>query len=292
MYRCCNMKKLVKIIVCDVAVIIAAIVITIAGKGKWRAFNEQSDEAVFVPIIMYHSVKEHTVYDGDYAVSPETVENDLKYLKDSGYTSIFVSDIADYVYYNKPLPEKPVVITADDGFYNNYSDLLPILEKYDMKATVSVVGYFSEYIAEKDPHIPEYSYLTWNDIKEMYSSGRIEFANHTYNMHSCKDRKGCARLSGESEEDYADVLCDDIGLMQTLMKLNTGIVPCVFTYPYGQISDESIPLIKEMGFSAALNCCEKPNYITHDPDCLFTLNRYNRPDNISTEEFMEKLLRH
>ena len=138
MYRCCNMKKLVKIIVCDVAVIIAAIVITIAGKGKWRAFNEQSDEAVFVPIIMYHSVKEHTGYDGDYAVSPETVENDLKYLKDSGYTSVSVSDIADYVYYNKPLPEKPVVITADDGFYNNYSDLLPIIEKYDMKATVSV----------------------------------------------------------------------------------------------------------------------------------------------------------
>ncbi|MGN1481465.1 polysaccharide deacetylase family protein [Porcipelethomonas sp.] len=292
MYKCCNIKKFIKLLLCDLAIILAACLITAASKNQWTAFNSKKEEAVFVPIIMYHSIKENPGNDSDYAVSPDTVESDLKYLKENGFTSIFVEDIVNYVYNNKPLPQKPVVITADDGFYNNSYYLLPLLEKYDMKATVSVVGYFSEYIAQNDPHVPEYSYLTWDDIKEMNESGRIEFGNHTYNMHSYRERKGCSKLECETEEEYAEKFYEDIGLLQSLMKTNTGIVPTVFTYPYGYISEESIPMIKDMGFSAALNCYEKPNYITHDPDCLFTLNRYNRPENITTEDFMEKLLWH
>ena len=219
-------------------------------------------------------------------------ENDLKYLKDNGYTSVSVEDIVNYVHYNKPLPEKPVVITADDGFYNNSYYLIPLLEKYDMNATVSVVGYYSEYISVNDPHVPEYSYLTWEDIKDMNKSGRIEFGNHTYNMHSNDNRKGCAKLSYETEEEYAEMFNNDIGLMQSLMKINTGITPVVFAYPFGYISKESVPLLKNLGFSAALNCFEKPNYITHDESCLFELNRYNRSSKMSTEEFMTKLLEH
>lgn len=123
-------------------------------------------------------------------------------------------------------PEKPVVITADDGFYNNSYYLIPLLEKYDMNATVSVVGYYSEYISVNDPHVPEYSYLTWEDIKDMNKAGEIEFGNHTYNMHSNDNRKGCAKLSYETEEEYAEMFNNDIGLMQSLMKINTGITRC------------------------------------------------------------------
>jgi hypothetical protein len=46
-----------------------------------------------------------------------------------------------------------------------------------------------------------------------------------------------------------------------------------------------------MGFSAAFSCYERPNYITRDPDCLFTLDRYNRSGHLSTEQFMEKALK-
>jgi peptidoglycan/xylan/chitin deacetylase (PgdA/CDA1 family) len=263
---------------------------TVAGKNHWTAFESLENEPVFVPIIMYHSIIENKNRTGDYAVTPETVESDMKYLKENGYTSIFVEDIVNYVCWNKPLPVKPVVITLDDGFYNNSYYLLPLLEKYDMKATISVVGYFSEFISVKDPHVPEYSYLTWNDMIELHESGRIEFGNHTYNMHSNNYRQGCAKLSYETEEEYAEAFRSDIGLLQSLMKINTGIIPSVFAYPYGYISKESVPLLKEMGFTAALSCYEKPNYITHDEKCLYELNRYNRSENISTEEFMKKLL--
>ena len=203
-----------------------------------------------------------------------------------------MEDIINYVENKTDLPDKPVLITADDGFYNNYYYLLPLLEKYDMKATISVVGYYSEVLAENDPHVPQYSYLTWEDIKQCIDSGRIEIGNHTYDMHSISERKGCSKLEYESEEEYEKIFLDDIGVMQTTVKMNTGITPVVFAYPYGCISPESIPLLKKIGFSAALTCFEKPNYITHDKNCLFSINRYNRPAGMSTEEFMKKLLSH
>ena len=91
--------------------------------------------------------------------------------------------------------------------------MVPLLKKYDMKATISIVGYYSEVTAQADPHIPEYSYLTWEDISELVQSGYIEIANHTYNLHSDKGRKGCSKLSYETEDEYADTIIEDIGLL-------------------------------------------------------------------------------
>ena len=241
---------------------------------------------------MYHSIVDDDCQSSDYKINVSTVESDLAYLKENGYSAIFIEDIVNYVKNNKSLPENPIAITADDGFYNNYYHLLPLLEKYDMKATISIVGYYSDVLAANDPHVPQYSYLTWEDIKNCIDSGKIEIGNHTYNMHSLNDRKGCSKLEYETEEEYEKNFYEDIGTLQTIIKMNTGITPNVFAYPFGYISPESVPLLKKIGFSAALNCFEKPNYINHDESCLFSLNRYNRPANTSTEEFMEKLLAH
>lgn len=288
MYKCCNIKKIIRIVVCDTAMIIIALFITFAG----TASEENSETAIFLPSIMYHSIIDNNCSEGDYKINVNTVENDLQYLKNNGFTAVSVEEIVNYVENNMPLPEKPVLITADDGFYNNYYYLLPLLEKYDMKATVSVVGYYSEVLAKNDPHVPQYSYLTWDDVKRCIDSGRIEVGNHTYNMHSMTVRKGCSKLDYETEEEYEKIFMDDIGVMQSVIKMNTGISSVVFAYPYGCISPESIPILKKIGFSAALNCFEKPNYITHDKNCLFSLNRYNRPAGEPTEDFMKRLLSH
>ena len=285
MFHCCNLKKLIRIMVFDIILIAVA-----AGITAFAKETEPQADRVFLPIIMYHSITENATFYDDYKVTPETVENDLKYLSNNDYSSVFVEDLINYVYYGKPLPEKPVMITLDDGFYNNISNLLPLLEKYDMKATISIVGQYTEILAENDSHVSSYSYLTWEDIKNARSSGRIEFGNHTYNMHSNNVRKGCSKLSYETNEEYAEILTQDVGLCQNLMQINTGTAPVVFAYPYGYISEESIPVLKDMGFLATLTCFEKPNYITRDPDCLFGLNRYNRPQNVSTESFMKKML--
>ena len=281
MYSCIRIKKIATAVICGLAA-------TIAAAFMVRAISV--DEGVFLPIIMYHSIVGEESEEGEYRINAHTVERDLAYLKSRGYNAVFTEDITDYVYGRGELPDKPVVITCDDGFYNNLFYLLPLLEKYDMRATISPVGIYTQISAAEDPHVPEYSYLTWEDICTLLASGRIELGNHTYDLHSLGERRGCEKLEYESEEEYENLFCRDVGLMQTLCRENTGITPVVFAYPYGMISPESIPLLKKLGFCAALNCCEQPNYITHDESCLFSLNRYNRPSGISTEDFMEKAL--
>ena len=87
-------------------------------------------QGIKVPIIMYHSVLKSR--SNTYIVNPSVIENDFKYIKENGYTTITITDLINYVYNDSPLPEKPIIITFDDGHYNNLGYVLPLLEKYDM----------------------------------------------------------------------------------------------------------------------------------------------------------------
>jgi len=74
-------------------------------------------EPVKLTVLMYHFLYNNS---GEHFISPEEFERDLAYLKNNGYTTIGVSDLISFVYENKPLPKKPVMLTFDDGYYNNY----------------------------------------------------------------------------------------------------------------------------------------------------------------------------
>lgn len=251
--------------------------------------EKNSEKIPAVPILMYHSVCDNERVQSDYRVSPRVFENDIKYLYDKGYTAIFVADLVGYVYEGMPLPQKPVIITLDDGYLNNLTEVLPILEKYDMCATVSVVRAFTEKaVKENDPN-PLYAHLTWDDIKALEDSGRIEIGNHTGAMHEIGERRGCMKISGESKERYDEVLTNDLTSLQNALTEKAGLTPIVFTYPFGFVSEESLPVIKKLGFLAALTCYERINYINGTVDQLYRLGRFNRKPNMTTEEFMNKV---
>ncbi len=251
--------------------------------------ENEEEKMPAVPILMYHSVCDNEKVQSDYRVSPRVFENDMKYLCDKGYTAVFVSDLVGYVYEGMPLPGKPVIVTLDDGYLNNLTEVLPILEKYDMCATVSVVRAFTERaVKENDPN-PLYAHLTWDDIKALEDSGRIEIGNHTGAMHEIGERRGCMKISGESEERYDEVLTNDLTSLQNALTEKSGLTPIVFTYPFGFVSEESLPVIKKLGFLAALTCYERINYINGSVDQLYRLGRFNRKPNMTTEEFMNKV---
>jgi len=242
-----------------------------------------------VPILMYHSVCDNKKVTSDYRVTPQMLESDLEYLSKNGYTSILVSDLVAYVHDGALLPQKPVIITLDDGYLNNLTNVFPLLEKYDMCAVISVVGEFTEKFSSVEDRNPLYAYLTWEDIKFLGTSDRVEIGNHTYSMHELGERRGCAKISGESIEKYDKVLTDDLMLLQNALSEKSEITPVVFTYPYGFVSDESLPVIKKLGFLAALTCYEHVNYINGTPEQLYKLGRFNRAPDMSTEEFMKKI---
>lgn len=251
--------------------------------------NDKEDKCMAVPILMYHSVCENAKVQSDYRISPKVFESDIKYLSENGYTAIFVGDLVGYVYEGMPLPEKPIIITLDDGYLNNYTYVLPILEKYDMCATVSVVGEYTEQAEKENDPNPMYAYLTWKDIKKLEDSGRIEIGNHTNAMHEIGERRGCMKIKGESSEKYSEIFSSDLTTLQNGLTEHVGLTPIVFTYPFGFVSEESLPIIKKLGFLAALTCYERINYIDGSREQLYRLGRFNRMPGVSTEQFMKKI---
>ena len=242
-----------------------------------------------LPILMYHSVLRDEKRSGKYIVSPHTIEEDLAYLSGHGYTATLPAELAGIVNRGGRLPEKPVIISLDDGYLNNLTYVLPLLEQYDMKAVIAVVGSYSEKFSEKPDPNPAYAHLTWADITLLADSGRVEIANHSYDMHRQSPRRGAKRKTGESAADYYNALVEDAGRTQSLLEEYCGILPTTYAYPYGHISPESVPILREMGFTVLLTCTEKVNRIGNNPEVLFSLGRFNRAGGISTEKFMKQI---
>ena len=278
-----------KLLICF---IILLLFFSCIGVYTFTNASSYEEESIKLPIVMYHSVLKDTSKSGKYIVTPSTLEADLQYIANNGYTTITMTDLIAYVYENSALPAKPIIITFDDGHYNNLGYAVPLLKKYNMKAVISIVGKYTDTFSKSDEANLNYSYLRWKDIEELMNSGIIEFQNHTYNLHSeSNGRLGCSKKSYESEENYRKILSNDITLLQEMFQENTGYTPNTFTYPFGSISKASIPIVKDLGFKASLSCSSGVNNITRNPDCLYCLKRNNRPAGISTYEFFRKLLK-
>lgn len=242
----------------------------------------QSVQSVDVPIVMYHAVSDVASIQGEYVISSKEFESDLQYLAKNNYTTVFVEDLVNFVSDSAPLPEKPVVLTFDDGYYNNYLYVYPLLQKYNCKATISPIAYYSELYTEVDDVSECYSHCTWSQLKEMSESGLVEIANHTYNLHACENtgRKGIGKLSGESSESYISAISQDIETAQKMLEENTGKRCDVFAYPFGIYCDESKDILKSMGFKAALTCNSGINTLTvGETEDLYELKRIIRPHN-------------
>lgn len=263
--------------------------ILFASKMYRSAPTYSSSDGIFLPIIMYHSILKDRARSGKYVVTPNSFEYDLKFLSENGYTSVFINDIIEYVYKGKTLPEKPIILTFDDGYLNNMTYVLPLLEKYNQKAVISVVGEYTQKYSDAPDENPNYAYLSWKNIREMLSSGRIEIQNHSYRMHSLGKRRGTHKMSEEDDSSYRREFISDISKMQTACEKELGIVPSCFTYPFGSISPESQNYLKEMGFSASFSCVEGMNHITEDKECLFLLKRCIRTDTRSIEQILNEI---
>ncbi len=243
--------------------------------------------SVPLPIVMYHGLLKDKRYHNNFFISPQLFEKDLRYFRENNYTPVFVKDLIDYVDNGVPLPEKPVLITFDDGFYNSYVYAYPLLKEYNMKAVVSIIGKLTDKASLIEDKSPNYSYLAWDEVQELNSSGIIEIQNHSYDMHGNDHRRrGAMQKQGESIEQYRLALEEDVGNFQNQIFEMTGQKPTAFTYPYGFFSKNSKEILKNMGFRASFSCAEGINFITRDPDCLYRLKRVNRtPDKTSAEFF-------
>ncbi len=274
------------------AAVIIVICIAVIHRGTVAVSTVSVSEGYYVPVIMYHSILKDSSLQGKYVVSPDQLENDLKYLSENGYTAVTVSDLISYVENGTPLPEKPVMLTFDDGYYNNYLYAYPLMKKYGFKMVLSVIGKYSDIFSETSDENAYYSHCTWDQLREMELSGFVEVQNHSYDMHSTDNgRNGTKKNSWESIDVYRKVFSGDIMKCQDFLIEKSGITPTAFTYPFGAVSVESVEILKDLGFKATFSCEEKMNLITRDPNCLFGIYRYLRPSGESSAAYFESTVK-
>lgn len=253
--------------------------------------NQEVSAGIKLPIIMYHGVLKDTSRQGKYVISPELLESDMKYLQENGYTPVFMQDVIDYVLKGEPLPEKPIVLSFDDGYYNNYAYAYPLAQQYHTKIVIAPIVVYTEKYSELKEENANYGHITWDNMKEMADSGYVEIQNHTYNLHaSNKERKGIKKLKGESESHYEKLITEDLQTAQNKIKEHLGKEPNTFVYPFGAASKTSEEYIRKLGFQATLTCTSRMNTLTQDPECLYGLGRYLRTNESDSKTFFSKIL--
>jgi len=164
-------------------------------------------------------------------VSVQKLESDFRWLADNGYTAILPRDLLTI----DTFPAKTVIITFDDGYYDNYYYMYPLLEKYDLKAEINVIV---EWITEERQN----NWLTWDECREMSESGRVEIGSHSCLLHNPTNGgsyilggvNGVGRNNDESDAEYIERITGDLQRSKDTIKERVGIEPVAFAYPYGE----------------------------------------------------------
>ena len=211
---------------------------------------------VQVPILMYHYVSvpppNADIYRLDLSVTPDRFATHLLALSSTGYTTISLYDLLAHLTQGTPLPQKPVILSFDDGYRDNYENAFPLLQEFGMTATFFVV---TDYINEGHS-----AYLTWEMAREMQAAGmHIESHGRTHvNLRNRKD---------------SFLIWQALGSVETI-ESELGMRPRFITYPSGHYDANTIRIFKDLDFWAGLTTIQGA---THSTDDLFQLKRVRVP---------------
>ena len=196
-----------------------------------------------LPVLMYHHVVEDGQECNDMTITVSRLREDLQWLRDSGYTTVLPRELAA----GEPLPEKPVLITFDDGYRSNYNLAFPIFQEFEAKMVISVMVYMQDNAAS--------DFITWAMCREMVDSGLIEIGSHTYLLHNLDERggsfdpegvNGIQRKPDETGEAFQTRVLDDIQRSYDLIAEKLEVSPTFFAYPFGLTEPDADGLIREL----------------------------------------------
>ena len=261
---------------------------------KYRAGYKLDDSSYTkeVPVLLYHHLAAEA--DGPLTISARQFEAQIKALTEAGYTGVSLEQLVDYVEKGTELPDKPVVITFDDGYASNYEIAYPILQNYGMKATIFVIGSSVGKDTYKETSYPIIPHFGYKEAREMLSSGLVEIQSHTSDVVQSPEyagetaRTAVVPLAGESEAAFIGALRADF--LQSLQKRETELGTTVFalSYPLGKYSDLSEVVLKELGVKVTLTTEPGMNTLIKGlPQCLRALKRIPVDENISPEALLQ-----
>lgn len=226
----------------------------------------ETEESVQVPILMYHDV---SYLGSGYSKTPEVFLRQMQELKDAGFHTVTYAQLVNFVENGTPLPDRPIVISVDDGYRTNYEYLYPILQELDMKAEIALIGGAIQYSSWG---------LKWDEVREMADSGLVSFQAHTDQLHSDQTaeggRLGVLKKPNESWTDYVELLGADTAAVLHKIQRHTGTRPVAFVYPRGKWNTMAEAVIKQAGCKVSVTTKDGvAEIIQGDPACLYLMDR-------------------
>lgn len=185
-------------------------------------------EEVRIPILMYHSICNDDP-NNSLMIPTEMFAEQMEWLRENDFTAMSMDDVIEAMNTGK-VPKRPVLITFDDGYADNYINAFPELKNNNLKGTFFII---SDTITEEGGY-----YMSTSMLKEMKEAG-MEIENHTANH---------LELNNLSREDAIDSIKRGQEFLRSVIGSN-GNYLC---YPVGRYSDETIEIQKELGIKAAL----------------------------------------
>lgn len=207
-------------------------------KNRFENVSLTSDN-IGIPVLYYHSVDENAA--NEVTITPEKLKEQLDYINDNNYVTITMTELYDHIENNKPIPEKSILITFDDGYMNNYTEAFPMLKELNMTATIFCVG----------NSLDGSYYLSEEAIKEMSDYG-IDIESHTVNH---------VHLDTMSYDEQLLELKNSKNILEKI----TGKEVLSLAYPFGDYNDNTIKAAKDagykMGFTTKLGLSDRTDDI-------------------------------
>lgn len=192
-----------------------------------------------VPVLMWHNLAEES--SGDMTISVDTFRAQIEALHEAGFKTVSLQQLYDYVHFGTELPEKPIVLTFDDGYFSNYEYAFPILQEYDMQATIFAIGVSVGKDTYKDTDHAMTPHFGADEAREMVASGLISVQSHTYDMHqwppfedgNAQVRETLLPFDGEADADYEAAVEADFAESRELLESITGQPVNALAFPEG-----------------------------------------------------------
>ena len=190
-----------------------------------------------IPVLLYHRIDVEAEREWrPFCVAPEDFAAQMAWLAGQGYATISLGQLWDYYHVAAPAPEKPVVITFDDGYYCNYSRAFPILQRHGFAATVFLL-HNSVRNHELAPREGRQCFMSWAEILEMQAAG------WEFHSHGLDHRK----MTILTKEELAQEVCAS----RALLAERLGRPVDFFCYPFGAFDAGVQEVVRACGYRGA-----------------------------------------
>ncbi len=248
-----------------------------------------------VTILCYHDVGKVT---NDFTISKDNLVAQFNYLKENGYHPISLQQYIDANTHKITLPEKPVMITFDDGYISFYNDVYPLLKQYQYPAVLAVVTFWET--AQKPADVGQL--VNWQQMREMEKSGLVAIASHSHNLHhgitvngfGDSGEAGSALIyrdgKYESLDSYKTRIAADMDENQKTFERELGHRVDAIVWPYGEYTLYGLEAAQSQGFKVGLGLGGRYN-ATGNQKSLLEARRglvYKNPGLQQFAQFLQK----